>query len=219
MSIRRDIMKPHIVFGIFIIITGAMFCGCVDSGAHSNSSSTTDQSTQQKAKYDDPLYDEIFNKYYSLQGNHYVYIVPYIDRNSDYYTQNPDNVAIIDDVASRLDNIIPGKYVAKFYIKTVEESPSYPKCYATIFSKRIHINEQFNQNMVELVNYIYDTYHINRTQITIVDVDTKNDYYWIRTSGDNYENVRVIYLTENGKKYRIYYWNRNVNDYRVDELN
>lgn len=204
-----------------MLTVSVMFSGCTDSTAETSVTDTTQTTTSNEVStltYEDPEV-VLFNKYDSLNGKHDAYISSYPDRTNDYYSEHPGEIEILDDLASKLDEVIPENYVLRCYIVTYEDDPEYPKCYATILTDRISIDDQFNREMAETVNYINDTYKINRIQMTIIDASTNKEYCWVRTSGLVYEDIRVIYDTEDGEEYRIYYLNRNLDDYTIEKLN
>ncbi|CAF30354.1 hypothetical protein [Methanococcus maripaludis] len=222
-------MKLLKILNISLLVVALMFSGCTDSTAETgdnitlqnnlsiNESSTNISKTEPGEYYENSTDTTI--KSDSAYEKHDAYILGYPDRTDKYYLENPEKTEILDNLALKLDNVISEDYILECCIKTYEEDPKYPECNATILSDRLIINEEFITGAVETINYINETYKINRVLISAIDAETGEKYCSIETSGQAYENIELIFKYRLGDEFQITYWNGDMNNYTIEKLN
>ncbi|MBB6402528.1 hypothetical protein HNP92_001851 [Methanococcus maripaludis] len=222
-------MKLLKILNISFLVLALMFSGCIDSTIETGDNTTLqnnvsiNESTANISKTENGEYYENSTdatiKSDSAYEKHEAYIKGYPNRTDEYYLENPKETEILDDFASKLDNVISEDYILECYIKTYEDDPKYPECNATILSDRLIINGQFITGAVETITYINETYKINRVMITAIDTETGEKYCSVETSGEYYENIKLIFKYVLGDEFQITYWNRDMNNYTIEKLN
>lgn len=222
-------MKLLKILNISFLVLALMFSGCIDSTIETGDNttlqnnvsikeSTTNISKTENGEYYENSTDTTI-KSDSTYEKHEVYLKGHPNRTDEYYLENPKETEILDDFASKLDNVISEDYILECYIKTYEDDPKYPECNATILSDRLIINGQFITGAVETITYINETYKINRVMITAIDTETGEKYCSVETSGEYYENIELIFKYVLGDEFQITYWNRDMNNYTIEKLN
>lgn len=223
-------MKLLKIINISLLVVALMFSGCTDSTVETGDNTTlqnnlsinessTNISKTETGEYYENSTDTTINKSDSVYEKHEAYIKGHPNRTDEYYLENPEKTEILDNFALKLDNVISEDYVLECYIKTYEEDPKYPECNATILSDRLIINEQFITGAVETINYINETYKINRVLISAIDAETGEKYCSVETSGQSSENIKLIFKYILGDEFQITYWNRDMNNYTIEKLN
>jgi len=212
-----------------MLTVSVMVSGCMDRTAETpdidpieTNSSIEQNTTNNVSTLEQDINDSIdteFSNSDSSNGNHDAYITGYPDRTDEYYLEHPLETEILDDLSSKLDNVISENYILECYIKTFEDDSEYAECNATIVSDRLIIGDPFIKGTVETINYITDTYKINRVQITTIDAITGEVYCKVETSGVNYEDIKLTFKYLLGDEYQITYWNKDLDDYTIEKLN
>ncbi|WP_459202214.1 hypothetical protein [Methanococcus sp. CF] len=215
------------ILGISMLITAVMFSGCIDTAETDDNDTlqtnvSTNEATNVSKTEQDTTYSNLtnteFNTFDSQDNKHDAYITGYPDRTDDYYLEHPKETEILDDLVLKLDEVISEDYSLDCYIKTCDDSES-SVCNATILSDRLIVNDIFITGTIETINYIDDTYKIDRIQMTMVDTSTGEGYYEVETSGPNYKDIKLIFKYALGDEYQITYWNKDLNNYTIEKLN